>query len=118
LWSKHRVSNQTDALFLTTKGKLSPLSERSIDYLIRKYAQAAHISHTVNAQTLRNTYGVHLFKINVPEADILAKLGLTAKESLTRYSTYTPAYAKATAGKQLLKLFQAQYPLCDSAVLL
>jgi energy-coupling factor transporter ATP-binding protein EcfA2 len=96
VWSKHRVSAPTDHLFLTTKGRLSVLSERSIDHIIRKHAQDANLSHTVNAQTLRNTYAVHLFKANTPDDKAAELLGFADKDSLQRYSSS----AKATADKK------------------
>jgi energy-coupling factor transporter ATP-binding protein EcfA2 len=98
VWSKHRVSAETNALFLTTKGKLSPLSERSIDHLIRKHAQAANLSHSVNAQTLRNTYATHLFKAEISDDEAAKLLGFADKESLHRYRN-SSSFAEASADK-------------------
>ncbi len=91
VWSKHRISAETDALFLTTKGKLSPLSERSIDHLIRKHAQAANLSQVVNAQTLRNTYATHLFKSEISDDKACELLGIATKAHLHRYSSSAEA---------------------------
>jgi hypothetical protein len=110
VWSKHRVSAPIDALFLTTKGKLSALSERSIDHLIRKHAQSANLSHTVNAQTLRNTYATHLFKTELSEDEIMARLGFADKESLHRYRNSTESHNPETLDTRSLteKLFKPE----------
>ena len=86
-WSKERVSTITDTLFLTTKGKVAPLSDRTIDHLIRKYAQKANISHTINAHSLRQTYAISLFKKGVPKEEVSRLLGITDRESLNRYES-------------------------------
>ena len=84
-WSKERVNTTTDILFLTTKGALNGLSERSIDHLIRKYAGKANITKTINAQVLRQTYAVTLFKDGHSLEKASHLLGISDRESLKRY---------------------------------
>ena len=72
-------------LFTTSKGSLQPLSERSIDHLIRKYAAQARINRNVNAQVLRNTFAVRLCKDEKDTDKILTLLGLTDPDALKRY---------------------------------
>lgn len=84
-WSKERPDVRTPAFFITTKGKVNPLSARSVDHLIRKYADQAGIKRKVNAQILRNTFAVRLFKEEVSIDKATAILGITDTESINRY---------------------------------
>ncbi|NQV00498.1 MAG: tyrosine-type recombinase/integrase, partial [Parcubacteria group bacterium] len=84
-WSKERPDVRTTAFFITTKGKVNPLSARSVDHLIRKYADQAGIKRKVNAQILRNTFAVRLFKEEVSIDKATAILGITDTESINRY---------------------------------
>ncbi|MGE4170817.1 MAG: tyrosine-type recombinase/integrase, partial [Candidatus Margulisiibacteriota bacterium] len=90
-WSKERVNCQTDKLFITTKGKVSALSERGIDQMLRKYGQKARVSQPVSAQTLRNTYAIQLLKDpNISLKQAAKLLGVSDKEGLKRYQNLTP----------------------------
>ncbi len=84
-WSKERPDVRVSAFFITTKGKVNPLSARSVDHLIRKYADQAGIKRKVNAQILRNTFAVRLFKEEVSIDKATAILGITDTESINRY---------------------------------
>lgn len=84
-WSKERVDSSVTHLFTTSKGSLQPLSERSIDHLIRKYAVQAKLNRTVNAQVLRNTFAVRLCKEESNTATLLNILGLQDPDGLKRY---------------------------------
>lgn len=84
-WSKDRVDSPITHLFTTSKGNLQPLSERSIDHLIRKYATQAKLHRTINAQVLRNTYAIQLCKEKHPSSKLMELLGLTDPDALKRY---------------------------------
>jgi energy-coupling factor transporter ATP-binding protein EcfA2 len=84
-WSKERPEVKTTALFITTKGKPKDLSARSVDHLIRKYADQAGIRRKVNAQILRNTFAVRLFSEEISSDKAAAILGITDSESINRY---------------------------------
>tara|TARA_A100001011_G_scaffold377447_1_gene441101 strand:- start:2127 stop:3602 length:1476 start_codon:yes stop_codon:yes gene_type:complete len=84
-WSQKRVDCKTDHFFITTKGKVSPLSARSVDNLIRKYAKKAGINKVVNARVLRNTFAVRLFETGLSEMEVAALLGVTNQDFLKRY---------------------------------
>lgn len=84
-WSKERVDSSVTHLFTTSKGTLQPLSERSIDHLIRKYASQARINRTVNAQMLRNTFAIRLCREEKNVDKILTLLGLHDPDALKRY---------------------------------
>jgi energy-coupling factor transporter ATP-binding protein EcfA2 len=84
-WSKDRVDTRASALFVTTKGKVKELSDRSVDHLIRKYAEQAGIKRKVNAQILRNTFAIRLFTEEISIDRASAILGITDSESINRY---------------------------------
>ncbi|OGC05158.1 hypothetical protein A2276_04365 [candidate division WOR-1 bacterium RIFOXYA12_FULL_43_27] len=84
-WSKERVDTHTPAFFITTKGKVNPLSARSVDHLIRKYADQAGIKRKVNAQILRNTFAVRFFQEEVSLDKAKAILGINDPQSINKY---------------------------------
>ena len=100
LWSKARVDTTTDLFFITTKGKVSPLSERSIDHLIRKYADKAGISHPVNVHTLRQSHTISLLKKGLSKEEVATKLGITDRETLTRYQSKLETSSSRTTANE------------------
>ena len=84
-WSKERPDKRSSALFVTTKGQVKDLSIRSVDHLIRKYADQAGIKKRVNSQILRNTFAVRLFSEETAIDKASAILGISDSESINRY---------------------------------
>jgi integrase len=84
-WSKERLDTSSDYFFVTTKGKVKELSDRAVDKLIRKYASKAGIRKKVNAQILRNTFAVNLFRKDITMDKATAILGITDSQSINRY---------------------------------
>lgn len=84
-WSKERPDTRCSAFFITTKGKVKGLSDRSVDQIIRKYADRAGIKRKVNTQILRNTFAVRLFTEESSIDKATAILGITDSESINRY---------------------------------
>ena len=85
-WSKERLDSTTDHFFTTLKGKRTALSERSIDHIIRKYADKADLNHPINAHILRNTYAIEFLKTHSIE-EAKAQLGISDTETVLRYKT-------------------------------
>lgn len=84
-WSKERADSKTEALFITSKGEVNRLSPRNIDRLIRKYADDAGISKTVNAQVLRNTFAIRFLKKETAIDKASYILGISSSRGLRRY---------------------------------
>ena len=84
-WSRERLDNNSDALFVTLKGAPKRISSRGIDKLLRKYGLEAGIQKHVNAQLLRNTFGVRLLASETSIDNAAAILGLTDPKSINRY---------------------------------
>ncbi len=84
-WSRERLDNNSDALFVTLKGAPKRISSRGIDKLLRKYGLEAGIQQHVNAQLLRNTFGVRLLASETSIDNAAAILGLTDPKSIHRY---------------------------------
>ncbi|MCX5751239.1 MAG: tyrosine-type recombinase/integrase [Candidatus Saganbacteria bacterium] len=84
-WSKERMDSSSSHFFVTTKGKVKELSDRAVDKLIRKYASKAGIRKKVNAQILRNTFAVNLFRKDIAMDKATAILGITDSQSINRY---------------------------------
>lgn len=84
-WSRERLDNNSDALFVTLKGAPKRISSRGIDKLLRKYGLEAGIQKHVNAQLLRNTFGVRLLASETSIDNAAAILGLADPKSINRY---------------------------------
>ena len=86
-WSKERITTSESTFFLTTKGKVSGLTSRGVDTMLRKYAKQAGLSEPVNAHILRNTFAIRLFEEQPNLSTKKAKelLGIKDTESLNRY---------------------------------
>lgn len=84
-WSRERLDNNSDALFVTLKGAPKRISSRGIDKLLRKYGLEAGIQQHVNAQLLRNTFGVRLLASETSIDNAAAILGLADPKSINRY---------------------------------
>jgi len=84
-WSRERIDNPSEALFITSKGKPGRLSSRAVDKLIRKYGADAGIQKKVNAQSLRNTFAVRLFSSEVSIDNAACLLGISSPKALRRY---------------------------------
>jgi site-specific recombinase XerD len=84
-WSKERINAFCSNFFLTTKGKVRPLSVRSIDKIIRKYAKRANLKGPINATILRNTFAVNLFTEEISVSEASQILGITDSKALNRY---------------------------------
>ena len=95
-WSKERVNCDTDALFITNKGKLTGLSDRSLDNLIRTTARRAGISRRVNARILRSTFAVRLLEGNISDDAAAQLLGITSPVALERYKGAKQAQTEST----------------------
>lgn len=84
-WSKERPDVRCPYFFITTKGKVKGLSDRSVDQIVRKYGKRAGIEKKVNAQILRNTFAVRLFTEEISVDKAIVILGITDSESINRY---------------------------------
>jgi len=84
-WSKERPDVRCPSFFITTKGKVKGLSDRSVDQIVRKYGKRAGIEKKVNAQILRNTFAVRLFTEEISIDKATAILGISDTESINRY---------------------------------
>lgn len=84
-WSRERIDNPSEALFITSKGKPGRLSSRAVDKLIRKYGADAGIQKKINAQSLRNTFAVRLFSSEVSIDNASSVLGIASPKALRRY---------------------------------
>ncbi len=84
-WLNERPSAKTSALFLTTKGTLKELSDRSIDHLLRKSGQEAGIDIPVTSILLRTTYAVGLFQEGAAIKQASELLGISDYNTLHKY---------------------------------
>ena len=84
-WSRDRIDSPAEALFVTSKGEQKRISSRGIDKLLRKYGLEAGIQKHVNAQLLRNTFGVHLLAKETSIDNAAVILGVTDPQSLKRF---------------------------------
>ena len=84
-WSKERADCKTTALFITQKGEVNRVSPRNIDRLIRKYADDAGISKTVNAKVLRNTFAVNFLRKETDLARASNILAVTSIRAMHKY---------------------------------
>jgi len=84
-WSQDRIDSDCTAFFTTTKGKIQPLSDRSVDHLIRKYATKARLNQKVNAHILRNTFAIRLCQTGTKKETLKSILGLIDSDVLKRY---------------------------------
>ena len=84
-WLNERPSAKTSALFLTTKGTLKELSDRSIDHLLRKSGQEAGIDIPVTSILLRTTYAVGLFQEGADIKQASELLGISDYNTLHKY---------------------------------
>ena len=84
-WSRERPAGKSDALFVTTRGRIKALVTRGIDKHLRKYARMAGIRRTVNTQLLRNTFAVRLFSRATSIDEASAILGIVDPVSINHY---------------------------------
>ena len=121
-WSRERPDVRVRSFFITTKGKVKGLSDRSADQIIRKYADRAGINRKVNAQILRNTFAVRLFTEEISTDKAISILGIADSESINRYiqaakqppkqhlDLSTEALAKVDTRPGLIKLASRIFP--------
>jgi len=107
-WSKDRPDSKSNHFFITTKGEVKDLSARAVDKLIRKYADQAKIKRRVNAQVLRNTFAVRLFKEEISLDKATAILGITDPQSINRYIQAAKQPAPAPTTPKELKHVESQ----------
>jgi DNA replication protein DnaC len=115
-WSKDRPQTPCPNFFITNKGVVKALSDRSINHLIHKYAVQAKIigaKKSVNVHTLRNTFATNLMAQDVSVKKAGEVLGISdpkaikryTKESISRATQATasppPRYAEATRGAKV-----------------
>ena len=84
-WSRDRIDSPAEALFVTSKGEQKRISSRGIDKLLRKYGLEAGIQKHVNAQMLRNTFGVHLLAKETSIDNAAVILGVIGSKTINRY---------------------------------
>jgi len=110
-WSKERPDKRTSALFVTTKGDIKNLSIRSVDHLIRKYADQAGIKKRVNSQILRNTFAVRLFSEETSIDKASAILGISDPESINRYILASKRPAEAVSHAKEIERVDRRHPI-------
>jgi hypothetical protein len=110
-WSKERPDKRTSALFVTTKGQVKDLSIRSVDHLIRKYAEQAGIKKRVNSQILRNTFAVRLFSEETAIDKASAILGISDSESINRYIQASKRPAEEVSHAKEIERIDTRHPL-------
>jgi len=84
-WSRERIDNPSEALFVTSKGEPKRISPRAIDKIIRKYAFDAGINKLINAHILRKTFAVRLMAKETSIDSASNILGVTDPKSIRRY---------------------------------
>jgi hypothetical protein len=110
-WSKERPDKKTSALFVTTKGDVKPLSVRSVDHHIRKYAEQARIKKRVNSQILRNTFAVRLFSEETSIDKASAILGISDPESINRYIQASKRPAEEVSHAKEIERVDTRHPI-------
>ncbi len=115
-WSKDRPQTPCPNFFITNKGVVKALSDRSINHLIHKYAVQAKIigaKKSVNVHTLRNTFATNLMAQDVSVKKASEVLGISDPKAIKRYtkesisrvaqtnSVPTPRHVDATRGAKL-----------------
>lgn len=79
-----RVSRNTDRVFLNKYGK--PLTERSIERIVEKYAKKAGIGKKVTPHTFRHSFATHMLERG---ADLRTVQELLGHERITTTQIYT-----------------------------
>ena len=82
-WLNVRPKTPDHALFVTERGVPKPLSDRSVDHIIRSAAKAANFEKPVNYHVLRNTFIVRLLRKS--DAKTAAKLLGVDRDALDRF---------------------------------
>ena len=82
---KQRPKTPETHFFLTEKGTVKGLSDRAIDYLLRKYGLEAKLTKKVSSQVLRGGFAVRLFEQGLSLKEAGEILGISDHDSLKRY---------------------------------
>ena len=82
-WLNARPKTPDHSLFVTERGVPKPLSDRSVDHIIRSAAKAAGFEKSVNYHVLRNTFIVRLLRKS--DAKTAAKLLGVDRDALDRF---------------------------------
>jgi energy-coupling factor transporter ATP-binding protein EcfA2 len=99
-WSKDRPQTPCPNFFITSKGEVKKLSDRSINHLIRKYAVQAKIigaKKSVNVHTLRNTFATNLMAQDVSIKKASEVLGISDPKAIKRYTKESISRATQSA---------------------
>jgi energy-coupling factor transporter ATP-binding protein EcfA2 len=82
-WLNARPKTPDHSLFVTERGVPKPLSDRSVDHIIRSAAKAAGMEKSVSYHVLRNTFIVRLLRKS--DAKTAAKLLGVDRDALDRF---------------------------------
>ena len=82
-WLNARPKTPDHSLFVTERGVPKPLSDRSVDHIIRSAAKAAGFEKSVNYHVLRNTFIVRLLRKS--DSKTAAKVLGVDRDALDRF---------------------------------
>lgn len=77
---------EINQVFITNRGKPSPLSQRTVNKTLTKYQRQADLAKNISSVVLRNTFAVKLFSAGLAIEEISSVLGITNGETLSRYA--------------------------------
>ena len=86
--SGRSLLSRTDArkpLFASREGRDKPLTTRSIRYIVKKYARAAHITKAISPHSIRHTVGTNMAINEAPLLVIQQFLGHSDPKTTLRY---------------------------------
>ncbi len=97
-WLNSRPKTPETTLFVTERGIPKPLSDRSVDHIIRSTAKAAGFEKVVNYHLLRNTFIVRLLRKS--DEKTAAKLLGVDRDALDRFNRSMSDVQRPTSSEQ------------------
>jgi site-specific recombinase XerC len=106
---RERLSPRTDRLFLNRSG--GPLTDRSVNRLVKRYAERAGIGRSVSPHSLRHSFATHLLEAGVDLRLIQEMLGHASLDTTAVYArvaverwrdVYDRAHPRARLQQRLL----------------